>query len=288
MARELLQHGCEVHALVRQTSDLYRINKLLPALKLIRGDLQDEHIDHEIRRIRPEVCLHLAWYVQPGKYPSALENMNLLRASLRLTETLADAGCQRLVAAGSLFEYDPQLATAATEDSPTNPSTLYAASKLALYEALAQFCRLTKMRFTWTRLFYQYGPHEHPQRLVPVIINSLLRNEIAKLTPGNQVCDYLHVADTARALYAITQSDLCGVVNVGSGTAHTVKEIAQQIGHLMRKPELIGLNALPYVPGWPIHLVADNSRLLTGTNWRPAFQLDEGLRNTIDWWKTQP
>lgn len=285
LARVLLQHGCEVHALVRQTSNRYRIREILPELKLVIGDLLDDAVDREVLRIRPDACIHLAWYVQPGKYPSALENMDLLRASLRLAETLSTAGCHRLIAAGTMFEYDPDLTAAALESSLTGPRHLYAASKLALCEALTQFCRLAKIQFAWTRLFYQYGPYEHPQRLVPVIINSLLRGEIAKLTPGEQVCDYLHVADTAEALWAIAQSELSGVVNVGSGEPHTVRDIALSIGRIMGRPHLIGLNALPYVPDWPMHLVADNSRLKTSTDWRPKFSLDAGLTNTIQWWR---
>jgi nucleoside-diphosphate-sugar epimerase len=288
VARVFLEQGCEVHALIRKTSDVYRIREILPSLKVLTGDLLDEEIDQQVRRIRPEVCIHLAWYVQPGKYPAALENMDLLRASLRLAETLADCGCQRLVAAGTLFEYDPRLTNAVSEAGPTNPRHLYAASKLALYEALSQFCRLAKIRFAWTRLFYQYGPYEHPQRLIPTIINSLLHDQVAKLSPGDQVCDYLHVTDTAAALARITRSEISGIINVGSGEPHTVKEIAQCIGQLMGKPQLIALNALPYVPDWPMHLVADNSRLIRETTWRPRFTLNDGLRNAIDWWRNRP
>jgi len=99
------------------------------------------------------------------------------------------------------------------------------------------------------------------------------------------VCDYLHVADTAEALWAIAQSEISGVVNVGSGEPHTVRDIALSIGRIMGRPHLIGLNALPYVPDWPMHLVADNSRLETSTDWRPKFSLDAGLTNTIQWWR---
>lgn len=290
----MVQHGCEVHTLIRATSDVYRIKDILPSLHVVESDLLDEvTLDQQVRRIRPECCIHLAWYVEPGKYPSALENMDLLRASLRISETLANVGCQRLIAAGTLFEYDLDLASsgsrdgAVSESSPTRPRHLYAASKLALFEALQQFCKLAGMDLAWTRLFYQYGPFENPRRLVPVLINSLLRGQPAELTPGEQVCDYLHVHDTAAAIWAIAQSKLTGVVNVGSGQAVSVRELALKIGQFLSRPDLVVLGAKPYVPDWPMHIVADSTRLRQHTDWKPSFDLDSGLRHTIEWWKSR-
>lgn len=285
VARVLVTAGHEVHALVRPQADLWRIADLKTALRLVTGDLRDPTFT--LPAVTFDAGVHLAWYVQPGAYAAALENMDMLRASLRLAAQLATAGCRRFVAAGTLFEYDSQVTTAVTEAGPTRPRHLYAASKLALYEALTQYCRLTNMQLAWPRLFYQYGPYEHAQRFVPFLINSLLRNQVAKLTSGDQVCDYLHVADTATALCAIIESNLTGIVNLASGSGHTVKEIATRLGVLLGKPQLIALNALPYPPDTPMYMVADITRLRIATHWRPQFSLDSGLLNTVNWWRNR-
>ena len=194
---------------------------------------------------------------------------------------LKDSGCQRFIAAGTCFEYatsDPPQ----RESTPTKPSTLYVQSKLELLHALQS----VGIEFAWVRFFYQYGPHEDSRRLVPVIINSLLNAQEVKLVPGDRTRDYLYIEDVASAVCAVAQSDVTGPVNIGSGSPVTVRDLALKIGQLLNRPELIKIGALPYSANEPMHLLADNTKL-RGTGWRPVVSLDDGLRQTVEWWKSQ-
>jgi len=137
------------------------------------------------------------------------------------------------------------------------------------------------------RFFYQYGPHEDPRRLVPVIINSLLNGEEVKLVPGDRTRDYLYIEDVASAVCAVVQSDVTGSVNIASGLPTTVRDIALKISHLLNRTDLIKIGALPYSAGEPMHLLADNTKL-RGTGWKPLVNLEDGLRQTVEWWKSQP
>ena len=74
-------------------------------------------------------------------------------------------------------------------------------------------------------MFFLYGPHEHPDRLVSSVILSLLRGEPAKCSHGRQIRDYMHVQDVANGLVALLDSDVRGAVNVSSGQATTLREI---------------------------------------------------------------
>ncbi|MGD0651542.1 MAG: NAD(P)-dependent oxidoreductase [Verrucomicrobiia bacterium] len=291
VARELLKERHEVHALVRSQSNLWRIEDInpalsgiKPALRLVHGDLLDSSF------IPPpssfDCCIHLAWYVEPGKYLASPANLDFLCASLRLAKNFADRGCRRLVASGSCLEYDAS-DRPLNESSPTRPRHLYSAVKLALYHALDGFCKTADMQFAWTRFFYQYGPGEDPRRLVPTAINSLLRGQVCNLTPGDQVRDFLHVADVASAVVAVAQSRLTGAVNIGSGVPVTIREIAGTIAALLGRPDLIALGAQPYQPGDPMHIVADNKRLRQNTDWKPQCDLETGLRETIEWWRAR-
>lgn len=278
IARELVREGHEVHAVVRPTTDLWRIADIQSSLHLIRGDLFDPSFG--VPSSDFDLCLHLAWYVEPGKYLHSPLNKDWVEASLRLARTLKDGGCQRFVAAGTCFEYatsePPQ-----SESTPTAPSTLYVQSKLELFRALPSI----GIDFAWVRFFYQYGPYEDPRRLMPVVINLLRRGEVAKLVPGDRIRDYLHIEDVASAVCAVAQSKLTGAVNIGSGVRMTVRDIALKIGELLGRPDLIKLAALPWSPTEPMHLLADNTKLREGTNWKPRYDLEDGLRQTIEWWK---
>ena len=149
---------------------------------------------------------------------------------------------------------------------------------------LDRFAIVSDIQFVWPRLFYLYGPSEDKRRLVPTLIRSLLAGEPVKLTSKDKVRDYLHVEDVASALWHTAKSDLTGPVNIGSGQPVTLGDLAQKISKITGSSGALQFDALPNDPSDPAHVVADNRRLLQ-TAWKPKYTLDEGLRNTIDWWK---
>ena len=289
LTRLLVREGCTVYALIRSTSDMWRIKDILQSLNVIRGDLVTSlnGWEQQVEKIRPETCFHLAWYAEPGRYLASQENLNMLTASIHLASHLARSGCKKFIGVGTCFEYDTDLSylqdRRLAESSPTKPRSLYAASKLASYLVLEQLTAASEMDFAWVRLFHQYGPYEDQRRLVPSVIRSLLHNEEARLTKGEQIRDVLHVADVATAIWAVAQSNLEGPVNIGSGRPVTVRHIAMKIADILNRQELIRLGALPYGDSDPMFICANNSRLKENTTWAPRDDLEAGLRRTIEW-----
>ncbi len=285
VARLLMREGHETYAILRQNSNVWRLQDIVHKLTVVSCDLSDvKALTPHLSRIKPDACLHLAWYAEPGQYLHSVENLNSLTASLGLASDLARLGCLRFVATGSCFEYDTTPGYL-SETSPTKPDSLYAASKLAVELVSEQLAKMTGMSVAWARLFYQYGPFEDRRRLVPSVISSLLRGEKARISPGDQVRDFLHVEDVAEAIWAVASNDLRGPVNVGSGEPVTVRAIAERIGAILGCPDLLDVGALPYAPSDPMFVCADNRRLREGTRWAPQYDLDEGLRQTIEWWR---
>ena len=151
------------------------------------GDLLEPGCATELlQRLRPQYLLHLAWYAVPGEFWEARENLEWLRASLELVQAFADHGGERLVAAGSCAEYDWSGNDWKGTDwngchdgndgecleyfTPLLPNTLYGASKHAL-ERMLHFCRRqTRPSSAWGRMFFLYGPHEDPRRLVAYVV----------------------------------------------------------------------------------------------------------------------
>jgi nucleoside-diphosphate-sugar epimerase len=277
IARELVRQGHEVHTLVLPGIDRSRVDDIAASLHFIEADLLNPAV--ELPDWRFDACLHLAWFVEPGKYLHSPQNQQWVTASLRLAQRLKEEGCQRFIAAGTCFEYatsDPPQ----SESTPTAPTTIYAQSKLALFQALPS----VGIDFAWVRFFYQYGPFEDPRRLVPVVINQLRQGQEAKLVIGDRIRDYLHIEDVASAVCAVAHSRLTGAVNIGSGVPVTTRDIALKIGELLGRVDLIKLGAYPDPPTEPMHLLADNTKLRKGTDWKPRYNLEDGLRQTIDWW----
>jgi nucleoside-diphosphate-sugar epimerase len=283
VARVLVRRGHEVHALVRPQADTWRIADLAGQLETIAGDLASAQLGERLETLRPEACVHVAWYTVPGRYLDGPENLDHLELSLRLARTLARAGCRRFVGVGTCLEYAVQDAPL-TESDPSGPARLYSATKLALGQLLPYVGAMTGMSTAWARLFYVYGPFEDERRLVPSVIRSLLRGEPARVSAGTQVRDYLHVCDMASALEAITRSSLQGAVNVGSGEPSTVRDVVLQLGQLLDGVDRLQFGAVPPAPGDPRYVCADIRRLVGETDFRPRFALQDGLRDTVEWW----
>lgn len=282
-AKACVEAGMDVVGMVRPTSDHARFEPIKSRIKLIEGDMANPPMS-AIADIKPDVCIHHAWYAEPGKYPHAIENVSMLNQTTEFVVELAKAGCGRFVGIGTCFEYDFDRGWL-REDSPVKPATIYAATKAAMSTMLDQLGAKAGISTTWVRLFYQYGPYEDTRRLVASVITSMLRGERVDTTPGGQVRDFLHVEDVGSGICQTAAAGLDGIVNVGSGVPVTVRAILETIGAKLGRTDLANFGARPYNPVDPPFIVANNTRLKTETTWKPKFDLGSGIEDTIEWWK---
>ena len=285
VVRQLLESDVEVAALVRPGSDRRRLAGVEDKIQILEADLGDSAgVASQLARSRPEACIHVAWYAEPGKYLVALENLDSLRASLSLLEALARVGCGHVVGVGTCFEYLMGSAPL-KEDSPTRPTTLYAACKLAFSLVAGQRLAQLGIGMAWARLFYIYGPYEDFRRLVPAAIAALSDGRDFATTSGEQVRDYMHIADVASGLCRLSTERLAGAFNVCSGEPVTIANLVQTLGDLLGRPELIRLGAFPNREWDPAYVCGDSHKLRSQANWLPRFGLRAGLADTIEWWK---
>jgi UDP-glucuronate decarboxylase len=287
VARQLVKAGHEVIGLVLEGIDLRRIEEIRSDIQLVYGDLCGaEDVVTGLTGLKPEACIHLAWYAEPTMYLHAMQNLDVLNGSIRLAAGLGQTGCPYFLGTGTCVEYDTNYGYL-SENTPLKPESVYAGSKLAFKTVLDQLERTTGMKTGWVRLFYQYGPYEDSRRLVPAVIKALLAGQKQALTPGKQVRDYLHVEDVGAAIAGVMEKRVTGAVNVGSGVPITVCDLVTKIGELIGRQDLLDFGAIPYRPDDPMFICANSSRLKSSTGWQPRYNLEEGLRQTIDWWKEE-
>jgi nucleoside-diphosphate-sugar epimerase len=287
VTRLALEEGHEVAALVRPGSGSLRLAEVRDRLQLVEGDLGDmSALEPPLRANVPDVCLHLAWYAEPGRYLDAHENVDCLTGSLALMRTLHGIGCRRLVIAGTSLEYESST-SAVTETSAIHPATLYAAAKRSLFLTAENFEAHEAWSVASARIFNVYGPREHPRRLVPFVISKLLAGERCELSTGEQIRDYSHVDDVAAAFWAVAKSSVVGPINIGSSQPVSVASVAEQLGEILDRPELLALGARPSSLEGPHFLVANTERLRNEVGWRPRYDLASGLEQTVTWWRSQ-
>jgi len=252
------------------------------------ADLLDERqVESLVSTVVPSHLLHLAWIATPGLYLNSADNLKWLQASIELSRQFVARGGKRIVAAGSCAEYDWRFGFLSETVTPTAPPSLYGTCKLSLQMALNAFAKESGVGVSWGRIFFPYGPHEHPNRLVASVIRALLRGKVAECTAGTQVRDYIFVGDVADAFVTLLDSDLVGAVNIASGEGIAVREIVLKIGEILKRPDLVHLGAVPSLaPDAPL-VVGDVRQLGERLHWSPKYNLDHGLRISVEWWREQ-
>ena len=277
----LLKQGWDIHAISSKADP-----PIVPGVIWHEADLFDiRRVATVVSNVGATHLLHLAWYVVPEKSASSLENIRWLQATLDLVQQFRESGGRRVVVAGSSIEYDWSYGYCSESLTPTNPDTLYGASKNALRSVLERYAAQTGLSQAWPRIFFLYGPHEHPNRLVPAIVRALLRGEVARCSHGNQIRDYLYVGDVADALVTILASEFQGPINIGSGRPITLRELVTRTADKLNALDQVHFGAIPSRPNDAALVVADVGRLSSEFGWTPAFDLDQGLEATIDWWR---
>jgi nucleoside-diphosphate-sugar epimerase len=283
--------GYEVHAVLSQRANGGVPEQLLGA-KIHFADLLDvSSVNALMGEVKPTHLLHFAWIATPGLYWDSEENFRWAAASEQLLLSFRIHGGRRVMMAGSCAEYDWSRADVCDEwTSPLADATgaqvsRYAECKLALQQTLADAGRRHHLSTAWGRIFFQFGPYEHPDRLVPSVIRNLLLNREAPCSHGRQVRSFLHVADVGAAFAAVLDGELEGPVNIGSEERITVAELVGRIALQIGRPDLLRMGARPAPANEPLRLVPAVHRLRDQAHWRPSYTLNQAVSETIAWWR---
>jgi nucleoside-diphosphate-sugar epimerase len=222
-------------------------------------DLFAESADWWADRCRSvDTIIHAAWYAEPGKYLQSPRNLDCLSGTLEMARGAVRAGVRRFVGVGTCFEYD-LTADLIDIDTPLVPASPYAAAKAATYIALSQWLPAHGMEFSWCRLFYLHGEGEDERRLVPYLRACLAAGEVAELSRGTQIRDYMDVRDAGRTIADVALGSVQGPVNVCSGVPITVRQLAEKIADEYGRRDLLRFGARPDNPADPPRVVGVRS-----------------------------
>ena len=241
--RTLLEHDARVTVVVRDASRLP--DRAALARVITTADLFAESDDWWADACAGiDTIVHAAWYAEPGQYLRSPLNMNCLRGSLALATGAARAGVRRVVGVGTCAEYDTSAGDLSI-DTPLLPQSPYAAAKVATYFGLAHWLPMHRVQLAWCRLFYMYGEGEDERRLVAHIRSRLAAGQVAELTSGTQVRDFLDVRDAGRMIAEVALGTMTGPVNICSGVPTTVRQLAEQIADEYGRRDLLKFGVRP-------------------------------------------
>lgn len=190
---------------------------------------------------------------------------------------------------GSLGPHDP----AFTESTPYAPNSPYSASKAASDMLVRSYHHTYGLPAIITRCSNNYGPRQHPEKFIPVIIQSVIqRRSIPVYGDGLNVRDWLHVSDHCAALWTVLLSGTAGEsYNIGGANEQANLHLVQRLCDLIDELQpALGGNSRSLITmvtdrlGHDRRYAIDNTKIVTALGWQPAQTFASGLRDTVEWY----
>lgn len=173
-----------------------------------------------------------------------------------------------------------------TEESPLRPSSPYAASKAAA-DLIALANRRTYGTFvTISRSSNNYGPYQHPEKLIPLVITRVLAGEkVPVYGDGQNVREWISVFDHCRAVDLVLQNGESGeIYNVGGGVEMANIDLVELILNELGAPRSL-IEFVPDRKGHDRRYSMDSSKMAYKFGWRPQTNFLEGIKRTVRWYK---
>ena len=177
------------------------------------------------------------------------------------------------------------------ENYPYKPSSPYAASKASSDHLVSSYVRTYNIPAIVTNCSNNYGPKQHPEKLIPKLIYNIFQNKPLPIYgKGTNSREWIYVKDHCEALIEIFKKGKVGnFYNIGSNKNQTNLEICKKLIQLANKNKIMGKNTrIKFVkdrPGHDIRYALNSSKLKNELRWSPRISLSDGLKKTFEWYR---
>ena len=176
------------------------------------------------------------------------------------------------------------------ENDPYKPSSPYAASKASSDHLVYSYVRTFKLNAMITNCSNNYGPHQHPEKLIPKLIYNIINNKPLPLYgKGKNSREWIFVDDHCEALFKVFKSGARGeFYNIGSNINSSNFDIAKLLIKIAKnKLKLSRKVKIKFVkdrPGHDFRYALDSKKIFKKLNWKSKINLKKGLENTFNWY----
>ncbi|OII69430.1 dTDP-glucose 4,6-dehydratase [Streptomyces sp. CC77] len=261
-----------------------------PRLEFVRGDVCDLGL---LRELLPghDAVVHFAAESHVDR--SLAGAAPFFRTNVLGTQTLLDAvldsGVPRVVHVSTDEVYGSIAEGSWTEDRPLLPNTPYAASKACSDLVARTYWRTHGLDVSVTRCSNNYGPYQHPEKLIPLFVTHLLEGrQVPLYGDGRHIREWLHVDDHCRAVHLVLDHGRAGeVYNVGGGNERTNRAVTERLLELTGSgPEMV--RHVADRKAHDLRYSVDESKIRDELGYAPRTGFEEGLAATVAWYRDHP
>ena len=294
LTEALARAGAEVRAFVRYNSrgDHGWLEVADPdvsqEIEVFRGDLGNPEAVAGAMAGR-EVVFHLGALIPiPYSYRHPREFVTAnVEGTLNVVEAARREEPARIVHTSTSEVYGTAQTVPIDEEHPLHPQSPYAASKVGADQIALSFQRSFGTPVVVARPFNTYGPRQSARAVIPTIVTQALARDVVELGATDPTRDFLFVEDTARGMMRCAEAEGVEgeVINLGTGIEISIGELAERVLRQLGKelPVALDQDRLRPADSEVERLVAGTTKAKRLLGWEPEVDLDEGLRQTIEW-----
>ena len=282
---------------ITYSSNFYNIKdfKFSKNYKFIKCDIGDKKIKNILFRFKPKAIFNLAAETHVDRSiddPKKFINTNIVGVYnlLENFKKFSRKYNSKLIHISTDEVYGDILKGRSSEKYPYKPSSPYAASKAAADHLINSYIRTYKLPIIVTNCSNNYGPKQHPEKLIPKLIYNLLTNKNLPIYgKGKNSREWIYVKDHCEALIKIFERGKIGnFYNIGSNKNIINLDICKKLIKIAKKQVLLGKNVkIKFVkdrPGHDVRYALNSDKIIKELKWKPKTKFEKGLKETFNWY----
>ena len=260
-------------------------------LSFVHGDIRDADL---MRKVVAEVDVivnaaaesHVEKSIEHGASEFVTTNVE---GTQILLDAIRETPVERFILISSSEVYGTAEYAPMDEEHPLNPRSPYAATKAGADRLAYSYFVTYGLPIVIVRPFNNYGPRQHPEKVVPRFITQALADRPLTIHgDGHASRDWLYVDDDAEAIEAVIAADLDAiageVINVATGIDLSVAQIADAVLDLLGKPESLK-SFVDERPGQVDRHIGSTAKAERLLGWQARTSFEEGLARTVEWYR---
>ena len=263
--------------------------------KFIKCDIKDKKLKKILFRYKPTCVFNLAAETHVDRSidnPESFIQSNIVGV-YNLLECFKDYtknNKSKLIHISTDEVYGDILYGRTSENYPYQPSSPYAASKAASDHLVSSYVRTYKIPAIITNCSNNYGPKQHPEKLIPKLIYNILNNRPLPIYGrGTNSREWIYVKDHCEALLKVFLKGKIGeFYNIGSNKNLNNLEVCSKILKISKRLIKIGSNVkINFVkdrPGHDIRYALNSNKIIKNLGWKPKVNFADGIKLTFEWY----